>query len=80
MTAAPCSWAISSLLLSFAFLVYEKEKGLRNEDHVFELFLVCVFTINFIYFFIYHGSEFLKSCLYYVFNFICHTVLQALYV
>lgn len=58
------------LVLSFAFLVYENKKGLRHEDQIFVAFLICVFTINFIYFFIYHGSEFLKSCLYYVFNFI----------
>ena len=58
------------LLISFAFLVFERRNGIRNDDYIFEVFLVCVFIINFIYFFIYQGSEFLKSCLYYVFNLI----------
>ena len=58
------------LLLSFAFLVYERKKGLRNEDQIFGAFLICVMLINFTYFCIYRGSDFLKSCLYYVFNYI----------
>ncbi|WP_303834503.1 O-antigen ligase [Ruminococcus flavefaciens] len=58
------------LLLSFAFLVYERKKGLRNDDYIFGAFLICVMIINFTYFFIYRGSDFLKSCLYYVFNYI----------
>lgn len=58
------------LLLSFAFLVYEKKDGLRNDDYVYGAFLICVMVINFIYFSITHGTEFLKSCLYYIFNYI----------
>ena len=34
------------LLLSFAFLVYEKKRGLRNDDYVFGVFLLCVITVN----------------------------------
>jgi len=58
------------LLISFAFLVYENKKGLRNDDYVYGVFLICVMIINFIYFSITHGTEFLKSCLYYIFNYI----------
>lgn len=59
------------LLLSFAFLVYErKDDGLRNDDYIYGVFLICVMIINFIYFGITHGSAFLKSCLYYIFNYI----------
>ncbi len=58
------------LLLSFAFLVYERKDGIRNDDYIFGAFLVCVIIINLIYFYIYHAGEFLKSCLYYVFNYI----------
>ena len=58
------------LVMSFACLAYERKKGLRNDDFIFGVFLVCVMIINFIYFYIYHGSEFIKSCLYYVFNYI----------
>ena len=41
------------LLLSFAFLVYERKKGLRNDDYIFGAFLICVMIINFTYFFIF---------------------------
>ncbi len=58
------------LLLSFALLVYERKSGLKNDDYVFGVFLICIIIINFIYFHIYHASEFIKSCLYYVFNYI----------
>ncbi len=58
------------LLLSFAFLVYEKKRGLRNDDYVFGAFLLCVITVNSIYFLIFRSSFFVKSCLYYVFNYI----------
>ena len=57
------------LLLSVAFLVYERKGRLRNDDYLFVVFLGCIVVINFIYFSIYHGTEFLKSCLYYVFNY-----------
>ena len=58
------------LLLSFVFLFYEYKGSLRNDDYIFVAFLICVFIINLTYFFILHGSEFVKSCLYYVFNYI----------
>ena len=58
------------LLMSFALLVYERRNGLKNDDYIYGVFLLCVMIINFIYFGIYHGSEFIKSCLYYIFNYI----------
>lgn len=57
------------LVLSFAFLIYERKKGLRNDDYIYGVFLICIILINFIYFHIYHATEFIKSCLYYVFNY-----------
>jgi hypothetical protein len=58
------------LLISFAFLVYERKKGLRNDDYIFGAFLLCVIIINGIYFLIFQSSFFVKSCLYYIFNYI----------
>ena len=58
------------LLIAFAFLVYERKSGLKNDDYIFGVFLICIITINFIYFSIYHSTFFVKSCLYYIFNYI----------
>ncbi len=58
------------LLVSFAFLIYERKNGLKNDDYIFGAFLICIITINFIYFMIFQATDFIKSCLYYIFNYI----------
>lgn len=57
------------LVLSFAFHIYNKRFNIVIIDKTFVYFLLCVFAINGAYFLKFQNEEFLKSCLYYLFNF-----------
>lgn len=64
------------LLLAFGFYILEKKKIVTKEEKLMAVFLLLVLMINSIYFCIYGASQFLKSSLYYIFNFFAIVVFR----
>lgn len=57
------------LVLSFSLYVIEGKSLIPKTDRLFALFLALVIVINGIYYSIYGHSQFVMTCLYYVFNY-----------
>ena len=59
------------LILSFGVTVYESGHcHIKKIDRIFGLFLGCVIFINVVYLLIYQKFDFVKTCLFFVFNYL----------